>query len=340
MKVTMKQIAEKAGVSINTVSLALRDMPNINIETRARICAIAAELGYYSQKKQRRTADALYLISTGTHLQDPYFYGAFQQQILAEALKNGYSMVVYDNEHWGSDAAAMSRQLRSSNVGGVLLLGDMDERYAAQIIESGLPTVAVSARFYGLRLCTFTEDNSEAAYLAVRHFVERGCRRIGFIGDPRHSTAFNERYWGFRTALSQFCMPFDATVNLLTLHEDLPNVPEAFEAALRELDHLPDAFYCANDYLGLGASKALHAMGLSIPDDISLIGTDNSPMGKLAIPSLTSIDVHCGLQVELAVRKLISFVRGAPYEPLRFVIPVTLSQGDSVRSAGPDENGD
>ena len=78
-KVTLKQIAERAGVSINTVSLALRDMPNVNPDTRARICGIAAELGYYAHKSHRTPSKKLGLISTGAHLKDSYFYVAFQK---------------------------------------------------------------------------------------------------------------------------------------------------------------------------------------------------------------------------------------------------------------------
>lgn len=73
-------------------------------------------------------------------------------------------------------------------------------------------------------------------------------------------------------------------------------------------------------------------MGLSIPRDIAIVDVDNNPMGKMVIPSLTSIDVRCNLQAELSVNKLISSVQGTPYEPLRFVVPTILVQGNSVGS--------
>lgn len=331
MKVTLKQIAERAGVSINTVSLALRDMPNVNPETRARICQIAGELGYFSLKSRREPAQNLCLISTGAHLQDSYFYMSFHQLILGLAFEHGYHMMVFDNEHWDGDSQELRRHLSASSVSGILILGDMDEDLAANVVSCGLPVVAVGSRYYSLRVCTFIEDNLEAAYLAVRHLYEHGCRRLGFIGDPLYSSAFLERYQDFRSALLQFGLECDPAHLFLSARADDEDISRTLRRSLSGAADLPDAFFCANDYLGTSAAKALHELGFSVPDDISLVGVDNNPLGKMAIPSLTSIDVHCRLQAELSISKLISFVRGADYEPLRFLVPTALAEGESVR---------
>lgn len=333
MKVTLKQIAEQAGVSINTVSLALRDMPNVNADTRARICRVAGDLGYFTQKSRREPAQNLCLISTGAHLNDSYFYMSFHQLILGLAFERGYHMMVFDNEYWGGSPRELRRHLAGSAISGILILGDMDETLAANVVSCGLPVVAVGSRYHSLRVCTVIEDNLEAAYLAVRHLHARGCRRLGFIGDPLYSTAFLERYQGFRSALLQFGLDCAPAHLLLSARADDEDVSLTLGRSLRDAESLPDAFFCANDYLGIGAAKALHGLGLSVPDDISLLGVDNNPLGKMAIPSLTSVDVHCRLQAELSVSRLISFVRGADYEPLRILVPTALSDGASVRAA-------
>ena len=79
--------------------------------------------------------------------------------------------------------------------------------------------------------------------------------------------------------------------------------------------------------------QALFLRGVSVPGEVSLVGVDNNPLGKMALPSLTSIDVHCRQQAELSIRKLISFVCGEEYDPLRFLVPTELVQGDSVKQA-------
>lgn len=78
----------------------LRDMPNVNPDTRARICGIAAELGYYAHKSHRTPSKKLGLISTGAHLKDSYFYVAFQKLFLGMAYEHGYQMMVFDHEYW------------------------------------------------------------------------------------------------------------------------------------------------------------------------------------------------------------------------------------------------
>lgn len=330
-KVTLKQIAAQSGVSINTVSLALRGMPNVSSDTRTRICNIAAELGYYAQKSHRTPSKKLCLISTGAHLKDSYFYLAFQQLFLGLAYENGYHMMVFDHEYWGGDPKELRQRLEESEIGGVLILGDMEETLAANIVSCGLPVVAVGARYHSLRVCTYIEDNTEAAYQAVQHLYDHGCRKIGFIGDPLYSTAFAERYDGFRSALRLFGLRCEQQHLLLTPRADEADIPQTISQALDTINDLPDAFFCANDYLGVGAAKALFLRGISVPGEVSLVGVDNNPLGKMALPSLTSIDVHCRMQAELSIRKLISFVCGAEYEPLRFLVPTALVQGDSVR---------
>lgn len=328
MKVTLKQISERAGVSINTVSLALRNMPSVNSKTREQILQIAHELGYFEQKSRTGTAQNLCLISTGAHLKDSYFYMSFHQLILSLAYERGYNMMVFDNEYFNSDIEQLRRHLSINSIGGILIMGDMDEHAACRIVQCGLPVVAIGSRYYDLRICTFIEDNFQVAYQAIRHFRDKGYRHIGFLGDPLYSTAFLERYQSYLSVLRIFGLP-DAEPQFINFTPDDYN-PDAILQAFKECKKLPEAFFCANDSLGMVAEKALHDMGLSIPHDIAIIGVDNNPMGKMSIPSLTSVDVRCALQAELSVNKLISFVKGSPYEPLRFLVPTILVHGDSV----------
>lgn len=331
MKVTLKHIAEQAGVSINTVSLALRDMPSVNSHTRERILKIAEELGYFAQKAHADAPKNLCLVSTYAHLKDSYFYMSFHQLILGFAYECGYNMMVFDNDYFNADLKHLRRHLHKNNIGGIILLGDMEEQVVHRIIQCGLPVVAIGSRYHDLHVCTYIEDNFQAAYQAVHHLRDHGYQRIGFIGDPLYSTAFMERYQGYLSALRIFDFPIDSVPALTAFSPDRYH-PDDLLSALQNCEQLPDAFFCANDNLGIAAVKALYSMNLSIPEDIAIIGVDNNPMGKMAIPSLTSIDVRCALQAEYSVNKLISFVRGAPYEPLRFVVPTLLVQGDSVGS--------
>lgn len=331
MRVTLKQIAEQVGVSINTVSLALRNRPSINKDTRDQIWKVATELGYIKQKEENSdNAFNLCLISTGARLRDSYFYMVFHQVILHHAQENGYNMMVLDSDYFDMDIDKLKRHFTSNLICGILVLGDMEEHVAEQIVQCGLPVVAVGSRYQKFDVCTIIEDNCQASYLAVQHLYEQGYQKIGFVGNPNHSCSFAERFQSYLGVMYKLHLPVSRQHLLLDMSlENLYDYDNIF-GAIQGLDELPEAFVCANDYLGMVTAKALHGAKFSVPRDVALVGIDNSAMGKLTIPSLTSVDVHCNKQAELSVQKLVSFVHGAPYEPYRIIVPTELVRGDSV----------
>lgn len=127
MKVTLRQIAEKTGVSVNTVSLALRGMSNISDETREKVVRAARELGYHKRLKTPAGRRNLCLVSTGMHLQDSYFYMEFYQLFLSYASAHGYTMLAMEAEYFQNNSAEIRDRLAQSAIGGILSLGDMKE---------------------------------------------------------------------------------------------------------------------------------------------------------------------------------------------------------------------
>ena len=332
MKVTLKQIAEKTGVSINTVSLALRGMANISEETREKVVRAARELGYQKQLKNPAGRRNLCLVSPGMHLQDSYFYMEFYQLFLSYASAHGYTMLAMEAEFFQNDRAVVREKLEQSAIGGILSLGDMQERMFDHLCRSGLPVVAVGARYYQNPVCTFIEDNQMAAHQAVHCLIENGYQRIGFAGSPLHSIAFSERYFAFRQACyaaGVAVRPEDEWLDLL------PDRGTAYNEAqiLARLDAgapLPEAFFCAHDLLAITLLKAFRQRNIRVPEDVALIGVDYNPMGQIIEPRLTSIDVCCRAQAEAAVRRLIECIESGVYRPARILLPTVLRAGDTV----------
>ena len=314
MKVTLKQIAEKTGVSINTVSLALRGMSSISDETRERVVRAARELGYHKQLKTPAGRRNLCLVSTGMHLQDSYFYMEFYQLFLSYASAHGYTM---------------------------LAMEDMKEEMFQNLYQSGLPVVAVGARYYKSPVCTFIEDNQMAAHQAVRFLLESGYTRIGFAGSPLHSIAFSERYFAFRQACYTAGLsvrPDDEWLELMPEH----GVAENERQILSRLDagaDLPEAFFCAHDLLAISMMKVFRQQGLRVPQDVALIGVDYNPIGQIMEPRLTSVDVCCRAQAEAAVRKLIAFIESGTYSPARILLPTVLRVGGTVQDRRKQDRG-
>lgn len=329
MKVTLKDIAQRAGVSVNTVSLALRNMPSVKQETRENILKLADELGYFVQKSRTEMRN-IGLVSTGERLRDSYFYMSFHQYILSTAHEYNYDLMVFKGANCDIAPDELQHKFESNSIAGIIILGDMDERIAVKVAQCGVPVIATGTRYDDLRVCTIIEDNLSGARLAVRHLYEKGYRKIGFLGNPNHSTGFMERYQGYIGAMAHYGLPIHPDHVVLELDRVHVYEYQQIFASLQQRPSLPEALICANDNLAMIATKALVAQGLSVPGDVALVGFDNTVVGKMAIPSITSIDVHCAEQANACVKKLISFIQSGETTEERIVLPVSLAEGESV----------
>ena len=296
MKVTLKQIAERTGVSINTVSMVLRGMSGISAPTRERVRRAAEEMGYRRQLKPAATKQSLCLVSAERHRRDSYSYTEFNRIFMSYAAAHEFSVVTAEAEQFRDDPEGAQRRIEEAGVGGILTLGDM------------------------------------AAHQVVHALMERGFTRIGFAGSPLFSAAFSERYFGFRQSCYRAGLAVQEEDEWLDL---LPGIDseETENSILRHLEQnksLPEVFFCGNDLLAVTLAKVLRRAGVRVPEDISLIGVDFNQLGQLAEPRLTTVDIGCSRQVEAAVEQLASFIETGTYKPARILMPTALRWGDSV----------
>ena len=338
MKVTLKDIAQRSGVSVNTVSLALRDMPSVKQETKENILRIAEELGYFGQRGKIEMRN-IGLVSTGERLRDSYFYMSFHQHILSTAHDYNYNLMVFKGSTCDIDPDELRLKFESNSIAGIIILGDMEERIASKVAQCGIPMVATGTRYSNLRVCTIIEDNLGGAFMAIKYLYEKGYRKIGFVGNPMHSTGFMERYEGFVGAMMAFGLPVEPEHLVMDMDAvNVYNYNQIYES-LQRRNSLPEAFICDNDNVAMITTKALFALGVRVPQDVALVGFDNTAVGKMAIPSITSVDVHCEAQAQACVKKLISFIQSGESSEERIVLPVSLAVGESVRDLHlPTEN--
>lgn len=328
MKVTMKDIAEKTGVSINTVSLALRNISSVKKETRELIWQTALQMGYLEQKNKPEIRN-IGLISTGERLQDSYFYMSFYQNILSKVHDHGYNMMVFKGDNCDTQPETLKDLFETNFISGLIVLGDMEERIVAKIAATNLPLIAIGTRYHDLKVPTVIEDNLEGSFKAVKYLTEKGWRDIGFIGNPLHSTGFMERYEGYMGVMYHFGLSPKSEWLVTDLDQTHVYDYKRLRSKLGEIKEFPEAFICTNDNLAVLAAKILAEFGLSVPKDIALLGFDNSIIGKMSTPSITSIDVQCALQADTSVRVLISYIESGIMEPCRLILPVTLTCKES-----------
>ncbi len=125
----------------------------------------------------------------------------------------------------------------------------------------------------------------------IRRFLEGGARRLGFVGDPEHCSSFRLRFLAFTMVLKQAGVPLDRS--LCILDEDAPDYSDVdwLYEKLRQMPAVPDALFCANDFLALSVIRALKRLGLSIPEDVMVAGFDGTPQSAVVEPSLTTVQI-------------------------------------------------
>lgn len=329
-KATSFDIAQLAGVSQPTVSRALRGSPAVSEHTRKRIEAIAQQLNY----KVDKNASSLRLQETRTlallFFEDPTpddtninpFFLSMLGSITRTCALRGYDLLISFQQmssNWHVDYED------SRKADGIILLGYGDyEIYHArleQLVEQGTHFVRWGFVQEGQPGTTIGCDNFRGGMDAARHLMELGRKRVAFLGDANsHYPEFHDRYRGL--AETMIAAGHDAGCEL---QYDATNSQEAgYDAARRLLasGSAFDAIFAASDTIAIGAMKALWDAGLSIPDDVAIIGFDDLPAASLTHPPLTTIQQDYRRAGEMLVDSLLKLIRNEPALP--HVLPARL----------------
>ncbi|RFU82606.1 LacI family transcriptional regulator [Streptomyces triticagri] len=322
--VTLKDVAERAGVSIKTVSNVVRDAPRVSDATREHVMRAVRELGYRPNASARRlrTGRSGLIALAVPDLATPYF-AELAQHVRAQAAKLGLTVLI---EETLGDA---KEELRlATGVGAALLDGVILSPLHASLdqlapVASEFPLVLLGERNYERDRLTADHvliDNVAAAREATAHLAGLGRTRIAAIGvDRKASATSRQRLEGFQLALHTAGLTYDPrlapTVQDFDRHNGL--------LAMRTLARLPagvrpDAVFCFSDMLAVGALRALHEAGLSVPGDVAVAGIDGSDEALYSTPSLTSVVPDRAAIASLAVKCLATRIRSeedpAPFE--------------------------
>lgn len=286
----LADVAERAGVSKKTVSNVVNDFPFVTADTRGRVLAAIEELGYRPNQSARDLARG----RTGVialaipELDMPYF-SELARHVIEVADRYSWTVLI---EQTLSDRDREQRVVDgelSRRIDGLLFSPLRVSAGALKRRSDKTPLVLLGEHLYDGTFDHVSIDNVAAARAATEHLVERGRRRIAAIGDRRTRTGgAAQRLEGYRAAL--------ATVDVTPEPGWVPRVPtnrgDAGERAMEELldlDEPPDAVFCFTDLLALGALRAIRRRGLRVPEDIALVGFDDTPYGRVAWPALTTV---------------------------------------------------
>ncbi len=321
-KVTIQDIADALGVSRNTVSKAINNADGLADATRAKILQKAVEMGY-KQFSYFNTFNAVsgnresvrmspgyqgeIALFTGAFLTQSHFASLMLDKFQREISQLGYTL----NTHRVTPEEMASKQLPITFVpertSAILCIEMFDYAYDEMLCSLGLPLLFVDGpiKRFGRKLSAdqLYMDNTSEVVLFVHEMLERGCKRLGFIGDYEHCQSFFERYAAFRGAMLM------AGVQVEDRFLIRANRPDTLRAPLETMTELPDAFLCANDFIALDTMQILSERGISVPGDLMMCGFDDSAESRSSRPPLTTIHIHTQVMAFSAVQLLMTRIK-------------------------------
>lgn len=324
MGATLRDVAKRAGVSVSTASRVMNGHPQVSEEARERVLLAAKELNYDvdalgGSRRAKEGGRTLGIIVPDVSTP---FYGAILQGVEEEAFARHFDLVLYTTQG-RSQENVIERVVASKFLSGVVLVTPRhEEDKAFSRLQAGIPAVVVDHRSEGSGFPHVTVDNLRAAFEATSYLARRGYRRIGFITGDQSVESARDRLRGYRLALGELGIEYDEEI---VLEGDFTQ-----ESGFRLIQEygsrraMPEAWFCSNDLMAVGAIEALRAAGLSVPEDVAVMGFDDLPVATLVTPRLTTVRQPIREMGGAAIRMLLRLMEGEELETHRVILETEL----------------
>lgn len=290
--VTIKDIARELGISVATVSRALRDTYDVNQDTRQLVLDKAVEMNY------KPNFNATALVTNSSHnigIVLPsitnYYFSTVITGVQEVAYKKGYNIVLYITNDSAEREKDILKELSLGNIDGLLVCvssGPEQYDHFEQIIADGIPIVFFDRVASGIKASRVMQDDYEGAYQAVQHLIRQGYKKIAHIAGPAGLLFTEKRMEGFLAALNDHHIPVRKE---WIIHSGFSRDFGGKDALQLEKCRVkPDAIFAVNDSKAIGAMVALKKKKVQIGKQIGIIGFTNDPMCEIISPSLTTVE--------------------------------------------------
>lgn len=331
-KPSVKQISEATGFSPATVSNALNMKRGVNKETLERIFRVAEEMGYSVGSKGIKSIKFVLFRKNGLIIDGSTFHPEVIEGVEQAAKENGLATMFVRLDADAPDYEEQVGKLAMDVSCGVILLAtEMQQEDFEPFRSFKCPLVLLDGWCDGMYFDGVLINNSESAALAVRHLIEKGHRRIGYIGGDFRIQAFRSREAGYRRAMLENGLKPNAEWQV-TVGTRLETAYEDMLLHLEREPSLPTAFFADNDLIALGAMKALTEKGYRVPEDVSLVGIDNLPYSAISNPPLTTIQVHKQSMGREAVERLLSILERPQDARIKLECCTSFIERESVKT--------
>jgi LacI family transcriptional regulator len=342
---SIKEIAERAGVSISTVSRTLNNYPDVNEKTREKIFRIAQELNYFPNavarslvRKKTYTIGMFFGNKINSGFDHPFFLDIISavREVVGNA---GYDLLVFTNKN--KERATYTTLCKERSVDGVvLLLTGEGKKRTEQLIElqnSGIPCIAIDIPLEGEKATFVESDNYSGAKEAMNHLLSLGHKSIAFIGGDEISKTSYDRLRGYQDALMENRIGIDPTLIRLGYFSK----QKAAEATKQLMEARPDitAFFAVSDEMAISVIDTLVSMGYVVPDDVSVIGFDDIKEAAYCQPALTTIRQNKFDLGSEAARILLQLIENPEYRPQPMTLPCQLIVRNSTATPRKNDYG-
>ena len=315
--ITLKTVAEKAKVSVNTASRAINNKPDINKETKKQILKVAQELGYI----RNAAAVALRTRKTGTigvviaDNRNPFYAEVLNGMEVAAREKNYHIILANTQRDYRKEEEAINLLL-AKRVDGLLItpVQDRDDDIK-NLIDANIPFVVVGRDFENIEVDAIYNDEVKGGFLATEYLIKKGHKRIALINGFLYKSPAKK-------ALNKYRIPLDES--LISVGDI--NIEDGHERTkqMLEKDLNFTAIFAYNDMMAFGAMQAIKEKGLRIPEDIGLVGYDDILFSSLISPSLTTIRLKKQELGAESVKLLLSRIKGSRKKMKKIMLDVEL----------------
>jgi LacI family transcriptional regulator len=321
---TLNDVARLAGVSTMTVSRVINGSGYTSPESRARVNRAIAELGYMPNvlARQLRSSRTKTLALVLTDIANPFFT-TIARGVEDAARAQGYAVMFCNTDESVDEELEYVRVLIQRRVDGVLLVPATDSSGSIELLRKHeLPVVVLDRRVRSGGVDEVRGDSEAGAYLAVRHLIDLGHRRIAVLAGPEAVSTSADRVGGYKRALAEAGM--DAASQQVLFGEYTEASGYAMTGQILAASEMPTAIFAGNNFIAFGAIQRLRESGMEIPEDMSIVVFDDLPQGWI-LPFLTVISqpaYEIGKQAaELMLERLAS---DEPIAPRTIVLPSSL----------------
>lgn len=292
-QVTIKDIAKELGVSISTVSRALKDHPDISPQTKKMVRDLVEKMKYKPNAialslRNQRTNIIGVIVPEIVH----HFFSSVISGIDEEAVAAGYNVMFFQSNESYDREVLNIQSIINSRADGLLISvakGTKKFGHIRQLIENNTPVVFFDRACDEIETDKVIVDDFEGAFNAVDYLIKTGCRRIAHFAGPQHLQIAYQRKRGYISALEK---------NGIKVDEDIVFQCDTYEDAmettriLMSKSRIPDAIFTVNDMTAVGTLNALKSMGFKVPKDVSIVGFTDGLVSSITDPLLTTVSQH------------------------------------------------